>query len=73
MNPSPISMGCIFFHRAQTIYCLKLAVAFDAQESEYGISHILNGAESYTQHSVVISFARWAGICLVAVCRRGVY
>jgi hypothetical protein len=33
------------FHRAQTIYCLKLAIAFDAQESKYGIAHIFNGVE----------------------------
>ena len=39
-----MSMSCFFFNRAQTICCLKLAIAFDAQESEYGISHILNGA-----------------------------
>ena len=37
-------MGRIFFNGAQTICCLKLAIAFDAQESEYGIAHILNGA-----------------------------
>lgn len=43
INPSPISMGRIFFNGAQTICCLKLAIAFDAQESGPGIAPFLNG------------------------------
>jgi hypothetical protein len=43
INPSPISMSCIFFYRAQTICCLKLAIAFDAQSSRPGIAPFLDG------------------------------
>ena len=31
INPSPMSTGCIFFIRARTICCLKLAFAFDTR------------------------------------------
>ena len=31
INPSPISMGRVFFNGAQTICCLKLAIAFHTQ------------------------------------------
>jgi len=48
INPSPISMGRIFFNGAQTICCLKLAIAFDTQNvldrvlhrSSMGVGHV---------------------------------
>ena len=45
-------MGRIFFNGAQTICCLKLAIAFDAQSSGPGISPFLDGAGSNIQHRV---------------------
>ena len=52
INPSPISMGRIFFNGAQTICCLKLAIAFDAQSSRPGIAPFLDGAGPNIQHRV---------------------
>ena len=45
-------MGRIFFNGAQTICCLKLAIAFDAQSSRPGIAPFLDGAGPNIQHRV---------------------
>jgi hypothetical protein len=45
-------MGRIFFNGAQTICCLKLAIAFDAQISRPGIAPFLDGAGPNIQHRV---------------------
>jgi hypothetical protein len=34
-----MSMSCIFFYRAQTICCLKLAIAFHTQANPDRVSH----------------------------------
>ena len=45
-------MGRVFFNVAQTICCLKLAIAFDAQSSRPGIAPFLDGARSNIQRRV---------------------
>ena len=60
INPSPTSMSCIFFYRAQTICCLKLAIAFDAQTFPDRVLHRSSmGLSHCTQHRVVIKFYLW--------------
>jgi hypothetical protein len=46
-------MSCIFFYRAQTICCLKLAIAFDAQSFPDRVLHRSSmGLDHNIQHRV---------------------
>jgi hypothetical protein len=48
-----MSMSCFFFNRAQTICCLKLAIAFDAQSFPDRVSHRSSmGADHNIRHRV---------------------
>jgi hypothetical protein len=60
-------MGRIFFNGAQTICCLKLAIAFDAQESGPGISPFLNGASPRLAQCLRVAYLKFK-FCFLCDC-----